>query len=245
MDSSGRRPVTPDCNASENDGAPDSDNDSPGWPLGGPTCEALDYLEQALTTGIPKPTYDGPIRRVVKHDGRYPVDVVLTLPLETPLHTAQSASAQDHLMWEWVGLSPEPDRKTCSPSELTKIPTNDTRDAQASAPQAPSGLEETTNAQSPPRGTFSRPKLRGILRKGSPSRTQEGSTEPAAQAKAATDGARRVKTGGTRRTVEFQMPQGEAESDPPEKTRSRPRLMVTIKSHAAARKWQELEQKKR
>lgn len=94
MDPSNRPPVTPNCDTSEDGGAPDHDIDSPGWPLIRPTREALDYLEQALTTGIPNPTYDGPIRHLVKHYGRYPVDLAFTLPLGTPFHAAQSASAQ-------------------------------------------------------------------------------------------------------------------------------------------------------
>lgn len=98
MDPPDRPPVTPDCDASEDDGTANGEIDSPEWPLGRPAREALDYLEQALTTGIPKPTYDGPIRRVVKHDGRYPVDVTFTLPLETPLHTAHPTSAQVRLL---------------------------------------------------------------------------------------------------------------------------------------------------
>lgn len=98
MDPPDRPPFTLDCDASEDDGEPNGDIDLPGRPLVRPSREALDYLEQALTTGIPKPTYDGPIRRVVKHDGRYPVDLVFALPLETPLHTAQSASVQVSLL---------------------------------------------------------------------------------------------------------------------------------------------------
>lgn len=57
-----------------------------------PTREALDYLEQALTTGIPKPNYDGPIPRPTMASGKYPIDMVWTLPLETPFHIAQSTS---------------------------------------------------------------------------------------------------------------------------------------------------------
>lgn len=94
MDPSARLSAIPDCKGSGDGGATNGDIDSPGWPLGRPTREALDYLEQALTTGIPKPTYNGPIRHIIKYDGRYPVEAVFTLPLETPLHTAQSASAQ-------------------------------------------------------------------------------------------------------------------------------------------------------
>lgn len=98
MDPSNRPPVTPNCDTSEDCIAPDRDIGSPGWPLCRPTREALNYLEQALTTGIPNPTYDGPIRYLVKHDGRYAVDLAFTLPLETPLHTAQSTSAQVRLL---------------------------------------------------------------------------------------------------------------------------------------------------
>lgn len=94
MDPPDRPPVTLDYDASEDDDAANGDINSPEWPLGRPAREALDYLEQALTTGIPKPTYDGPIRRLVKHDGRYPVDLAFTLPVETPFQIAQSTLPQ-------------------------------------------------------------------------------------------------------------------------------------------------------
>lgn len=57
-----------------------------------PTREALDFLEQALTTGIPKPNYDGPIPRPIMASAKHPTDMVWTLPLETPFHIAQSTS---------------------------------------------------------------------------------------------------------------------------------------------------------
>lgn len=89
MDPPDPLPVTLDPDAGINGDPGDDTNDSPGWPLVRPTREALDYLENALTTGIPKPTYDGPIRQPLVHGGRYPIDFVWTLPLETPSDTAQ------------------------------------------------------------------------------------------------------------------------------------------------------------
>lgn len=67
-------------------------SDSPDCLLVRPTREALDYLEQALTTGIPQPNYDGPIPRPIMASGRYPIDMVFTLPLEAPFHITQSTS---------------------------------------------------------------------------------------------------------------------------------------------------------
>lgn len=148
-------------------------------------------------------------------------------------------------MWDYVDSNPVPDVPTCSPDDLTKIPANDTRDAQVRDPQAPNDLAKTTNAQSPPRETFARPKLGGALRKGSSSRTQGDSTEPAAQGKAAAKAPRRANPSGRRRTVKFQLPQNEADTGPSETAQARQRFMVTIKSHSAAWKWQELEQKKK
>lgn len=146
-------------------------------------------------------------------------------------------------MWDDINFSPEPDLKTCTPSDLTKAPANDIRESQASASQTSNELAKTTSAQSPPRGLFSRPKPHGILRKGTSDRTQGDSTEHKAQGKAASKAPRRPKPSGPRRTVKFQLPQDGAESAPPEAEQARPRFMVTIKSRAAARKWQELEKK--
>lgn len=70
----------------------DDTSDSSDCLLVRPTREALDYLEQALTTGIPKPNYDGPIPRPILTSGRYPNDMIFTLPLEAPFHLAQSTS---------------------------------------------------------------------------------------------------------------------------------------------------------
>lgn len=146
-------------------------------------------------------------------------------------------------MWDDLKPNPEPEAKTCSPSDLIKAPANDTRDTQASAQQKPNDLANTTSAQSPPRGTFSRPKPRGILREGSSDQIEGGSTDAKAQGKAAAKAPRRANPSSRRRTVKFQLPQDEAEPAPPETVQARPRFMVTIKSRAAARKWQELEQK--
>lgn len=89
MDLPNPLPVTLDADARINGETSDDSNDSSGWPLVRPAREALDYLEHALTTGIPKPTYDGPIRQPIMHGGRHPIDMVFTLPLETPFDTAQ------------------------------------------------------------------------------------------------------------------------------------------------------------
>lgn len=148
-------------------------------------------------------------------------------------------------MWDCVNLNPEPDPETCPPSELTKTPTNDTRDAQASASQARDDRAKITNPQSPPRGIFSRPKLRGILRNGVSGQNQEYSKDHEAQSKASANTTSRAKPSGRRRTVKFQLPQSEAESAPPENMQAHSRSMVTIKSHAAAKKWHELERRKK
>lgn len=148
-------------------------------------------------------------------------------------------------MWDCVNPNPEPDLETCPPSELTNTPTNDTRDAQASASQARDHLANTTSPLSPPRGIFSRPKLRGILRNGISGQDQASSKDTEAQGKASANAPSRAKPSGRRRTVKFQLPQSEAESAPPETMQAHPRSMVTIKSHAAAEKWHELERRKK
>lgn len=148
-------------------------------------------------------------------------------------------------MWDCVNMNPEPDLETCPPSKLTKPPTSDTRDAQASASQARDDLAKTTNPQSPPRGIFSRPKLRGILRNGVSGQGQADSKDPEAHGKASANASRRDKPSGRRRTVKFQLPHSEAESAPPETMQARSGSMVTIKSHAAAKKWHELERRKK
>lgn len=150
-----------------------------------------------------------------------------------------------HLMWDCVNMKPEPDLETCPPSELTKAPTNDARDAQASASQARDDLVKPTNPQSPPRGIFSRPKLRGILRNGVSGQYQADSKNAEAQSNASANSPSRAKPSGRRRTVKFQLPQSEADSAPSETMQARPRSMVTIKSHAAAKKWHELERRKK
>lgn len=148
-------------------------------------------------------------------------------------------------MWDCVHVNPEPDLETFPPSELTKAPTNDIRDAQASASQARDDLAKTTSPQSPPRGIFSRPKLRGILRNGVSGQDQANSKDPEAQGKAPANAPSRAKPSGRRRTVKFQLPHSEAESALPETMQARSGSMVTIKSHAAAKKWHELEQRKK
>lgn len=148
-------------------------------------------------------------------------------------------------MWDSVNLHPEPDLETCPPSELTKAPKNDARDSRASASQARDDLAKTKNAQSPPRGIFSRPKLHGILRNGVPGQNQANSKDPEAQTKASANAPSQAKPSGRRRTVKFQLPQSEGESAPPETMQAHPQSMVTIKSHAAAKKWHELERRKK
>lgn len=145
-----------------------------------------------------------------------------------------------HLALKYRKASLEPDPETCSPADLTKIPADAVRDPQVIARQSYDTSRETSHAQSPPQETFSRPKPRGILQKGDASRAQ---SQP--RGKAAANPKRRNTTGGPRRAVKFQLPQDEAESAPPETAQARPRFMVTIKSHAAARKWEELEKGKK
>lgn len=148
-------------------------------------------------------------------------------------------------MWDCVNLNPEPDLETCPPSELTNAPTNNTRDAQASTTQASDDIAKTRKPRSPPRGIFSRPKLRGILRNGVSGQDQANSKDPETQSKTSANAPSQAKPSGRRRTVKFQLPQSEEESALPETMQAHPQSMVTIKSHAAAKKWHELERRKR
>lgn len=63
--------------------------DSPRWPAALPKREAISFLGQALTTGVPKPSYNGPIQRPALPNGRRHVEQSFTLPLDAPL-VAQS-----------------------------------------------------------------------------------------------------------------------------------------------------------
>lgn len=90
LDPDGR--VQGDTSGDTSGGTSGGTSDSPDCLLVHPTREALDYLEQALTTGIPKPNYDGPIPRPIMASGKDPIDMVFTLPLEAPFHIAQSTS---------------------------------------------------------------------------------------------------------------------------------------------------------
>ena len=140
-----------------------------------------------------------------------------------------------------VDLAAQPEIDTRSLNDLKKTPADNVRDGVSSVLETLRAVRRATSAQFPPRDIFSRPSLRGILRKETSSQT---STESGAQNKDSTSKPRRDTPSGARRTVKFQLQEDEEEEDPPEAVPTRSRFMVTIKSHAAARKWQELEQKK-
>lgn len=112
MDASDAMSVIVDSELKADDSAGNGNTDSRG-PHVCPTRADLDYLEQALTTGIPKPSYDGPIGRHFIPSGTSRPDWVLTLPLETPSHVAQSALPL--VSWD---LPPAPP----PPSDLEALP---------------------------------------------------------------------------------------------------------------------------
>lgn len=91
MDASDAMSVIVDSESKADDSAGNDNTDSQEWPHVCPTRADLDYLEQALTTGIPKPSYDGPIGRHFIPSGTSRIDWMLTLPLEIPSYVAQSA----------------------------------------------------------------------------------------------------------------------------------------------------------
>lgn len=146
------------------------------------------------------------------------------------------------LMWDSVNSIPEPYLETLSPNDLRLVPEDGfeaASDGNQNEEEDPDPLAKTTNEVSPPRGTISRPKLRGILRK-------EGSSHASASSPATGKDAASKHQGnpsGARRAVKFQLPQGEGESAPPEVVEARPRRIVKIKSRAAVQYLRELEQK--
>lgn len=140
---------------------------------------------------------------------------------------------------------PEPDFKTCEPKHLMGIPIRRSQFFHPAAMHSNNDFEKTARVQSPPIGTFSRPSSRGALGKGSSSGSGRGPAVPEAPRKAAANPPLRPKPSGPRRPVKSKLPQGEVEPAPPETARARRRSVVTVRSHPAARKWQELEQKEK
>lgn len=272
MDASDAMSVIVDSESQVDDSAGNGNTDSREWPHVCPTRADLDYLEQALTTGIPKPSYDGPIGRRFIPSGTSRTDWVLTLPLETPSHVAQSVlplvswdlpppPSKDYQTDNTTSKTdpmphstylnskpepdPEPDFKTCEPKYLMGIPIRRSQFFHPAAMLANNDLGKAARVQSPPIGTFSRPSSRGTIRKESSSGSGRRPTEHEAQRKAAANPPRRPKPSGPRRPVKSKLPQGEAEPAPPETAHARRRSVVTIRSPAAARKWQELEKKEK
>lgn len=138
---------------------------------------------------------------------------------------------------------PEPDFKTCEPKYLLGIPIRRTQFFHPAAMLANNDFGKAARVQSPPIGTFSRPSSRGSLRKQSSSGSGGGPARREAQRKAAANPPLRPKPIVTRRPVKSQFPQPGAEPAPPQTAQARRRSVVTIRSPAATRKWQELEQK--
>lgn len=80
-------PVTPGTDARENQNTSNDSNDSTEWPWGRPKREGLVFLEQALASDEPRPSYDGPDPRPNVPVGRHPGAQIFTTPLDAPLIT--------------------------------------------------------------------------------------------------------------------------------------------------------------
>lgn len=113
--------------------------------------------------------------------------------------------------------------------------------ASAQAQQDQNAPAKITNAMVPPRGIPPpRPQLRGILRKEG---SGPASRNSRAQSKSAASNQRQDGPNGDRRTVMFQLPQGEGESAPPTIVPARPRRIIKIKSREAMKYWRETQKK--
>ncbi|KAJ0115771.1 hypothetical protein J7T55_010594 [Diaporthe amygdali] len=208
------------------------DNGLPlGWPFTRPTREALDFLELPLTTGVPRPVYHNasiPLRRVDRPEGVLLNDPFCTLPLE--IHLA-----------DYLNVSPEPYDEPAESNSPTMMPSAGNRDAQARVLQAHNAVQQTTSVLSPPRGIFSRPRIRNLPRKRSRSQHRGDRTEPENQDEVFMGAEPADIPKRPQSTVRFLVPQNDQASAPPKTVEARPRRMVTIRSHAAARMWRELE----
>lgn len=125
------------------------------------------------------------------------------------------------------------------------VPTVDARNTQTRDREANGAIRETTSAQSSSRGVSYCPDIHGSFPENGSKQGRGGPTKRGTGNEAVVHGPPQRPTSGPRRIVRFKLPQDGADSGHPKIIDALPRCIVTIKSRAAARKWHELELKKK
>lgn len=144
--------------------------------------------------------------------------------------------------WDYLDSVPRPALKPLTIDDLLEESIFAEEDdvggtaANVQAEQDSGASAKTTSAIVPPPRIPPRPQLRGILRKRGSS---PASSNSRAHSKDSASKQRRDGPNGDRRTVKFQLPQGEGESAPPRIVPARTRRIIKIKSRKAMKYWRE------